>query len=96
MLLILLTFLFLITSSITIFDTRLIQAKKSGILPPDEPDLPEWVKFVYWVHLGLGGAILFINWKYAIVVFIVYFILSTLPVFEITGNIIMRPFRSKK
>lgn len=92
---ILLTVLFGITSSITTFDKRLIQAKRTGVLPPDEPMLPTWIGLVAWLHWGLGLAILLLNWKYAIVVFIVKFILEVLPVLEMIGNILMRPFRPR-
>jgi len=91
--LIILTIVFFITSSITVFDKRLIQAKRTGVLPPDEPALPPWVGFVWWIHGGLLLAIILLNWKYAIIVYIAKFILSVLPVLETIGNILMRPFR---
>jgi len=94
--LIALTVLFAITSSITVFDKRLIQAKRSGTLPPDEPMLPSWVGIIAWLHWGLLLALVILNWKYAIVVYIAKFILSVLPVLEIAGNMLMRPFRQKK
>ncbi len=91
-----LTIVFVITSSITVFDTALNRAKRRNELPPDEPTLPSWVKFIYWVEIGLALAMVVINWKYAIFVFIICFILGTvLPVLEIIGNILMRPFRPK-
>lgn len=92
---ILLTVLFGITSSITTFDKRLIQAKKTGVLPVDKPMLPTWVGFIAWLHWGLGLAILLLNWKYAIAVFVVKFVLEVLPVLETIGNVLMRPFRPK-
>lgn len=36
-----------ILSSITTFDTRLIQAKRKGVLPADEQLLPSWVAILY-------------------------------------------------
>jgi hypothetical protein len=95
-LLITLTVLFAITSSITVFDKRMIQAKRSGVLPADEPMLPSWVGIIAWIHWGLLLALLILNWKYAVVVYIAKFILSVLPVLEIAGNMLMRPFRPKK
>ena len=91
--LVILTIVFVITSSITVFDTRLIQAKRSGALPADEQMLPSWVGFIAWIHWGLALVILFIDWKYAIFLFIAKFILSVLPILETVGNILMRPFR---
>jgi hypothetical protein len=95
-LLITLTVLFAITSSITVFDKRMIQAKRSGSLPPDEPMLPSWVGIIAWIHWGLLLGLLILNWKYAIGVYIAKFILSVLPVLEIAGNVLMRPFRPRK
>ena len=95
-LLIALTVLFAITSFITVFDKRLIQAKRSGVLPSDDPMLRPWVGIIAWLHWGLLLALVILNWKYAIVVYIAKFILSVLPVLEIAGNVMMRPFRPKK
>jgi len=86
---------FVITSSITTFDKRLIQARRDGTLPPDEPLLPSWVGLIGWIHWGLALALLIINWKYAIIVFIVMFILAVLPVLEMIGNMLMSPFKQR-
>ncbi len=94
--LIILTIVFAITSSITTFDKRLIQAKKAGTLPQDEPMLPSWVGVISWLHWGVMLSILLLNLKYAIVLFIIGFILEVLPVWEIIGNVLMSPFKPKK
>lgn len=94
--LIILTVMFAITSSITTFDKRLIQAKKAGILPPDEPMLPSWVGIISWLHWGVMLSTLLLNWKYAVVLFIIGFILAVLPVWETIGNILLSPFKPKK
>jgi len=91
-----LTILYAITSSITTFDIRLIQAKRNGTLPPDEPMLPAWVGLFGWLDWGIAIALIFLNWKYAVVVFIIRFILKVLPVLETIGNILMSPFRPRK
>jgi hypothetical protein len=94
--LIILTIIYFITSSITTFDKRLIQAVKSGAIPVDEEMLPSWVGIIVWFHWAIGLSILLLNWKYAIFVFIAKFVLSVLPVLEIVGNVLMAPFRTKK
>lgn len=94
-LLISLTVIYLITSSITTFDKRLIQTVKMGDIPPDEKMLPTWVGSVWWFHWAVGLSILLLNWQFAIIVYIAKFILSVLPVLEIIGNMLMRPFRPK-
>ena len=91
-----LTIVFGILASITTLDIRLIQAKKSGALPIDEPGLPKWVSILYWIEWLILGVIVFLNWKYAIIVSIAKFILKVLPVLEIIGNILMSPFKSKR
>jgi hypothetical protein len=73
----------------------MIQAKRDGTLPDDEPMLPPWVGVVGWIHWAVGLSIVLLNWQYAIVVFIVKFILSVLPVLEVIGNFLMAAFRPK-
>jgi hypothetical protein len=90
-----LTVMFTITSSITTFDKRLIQARKSGKIPSDDPMLPSWVAFILWLHYGIMIAILYLNWKYALALFFVGFIFEVTPVWETIGNILMSPFRPK-
>lgn len=38
-------------------------------------------------------ALLYLNWKYALVLFAIKFVLKVLPVLEIIGNILMSPFK---
>lgn len=95
-LLIALTILFAITSAVTTLDKRLIQAKRAGDLPPDEPMLPVWTGLVTWIHWGVALSLLVLKWKYAIVVFVVGFVLEVLPVLETVGNVLMAPFRPKE
>lgn len=95
-LLITLTVIFFITSSITTFDKRLIQAVKNGTILPDEAMLPSWVGVIAWLHWAVGLSIILLNWQYALIVFISKFILSVLPVLETIGNVLMAPFRTRK
>ncbi len=84
-----------IVSSITTLDIRIIQAKKNGTLPADEPNLPKWVAILYWFEWIIFIAIVYFNWKYALVIFAIKFILKVLPILEIVGNLIMTPFKRK-
>jgi len=95
-LLISLTVIYIITSSITTFDKRLIQAVKRGDIPANEEMLPTWVGMVAWFHWAVGLSILLLNWQFALIVFIAKFILSVLPVLETIGNVLMSQFRTKK
>jgi len=87
---------FAVTSSITTFDIRLIQAKRDGRLPPDEPMLPAWTGLIGWLQWGIALVLIFLNWKYAVLLFVIKFVLKVLPVLEIIGNILMSPFRPRK
>ncbi len=85
-----------IAASITTLDLRLMQAKQQGTLPPDQPMLPGWVVAFLWAQWAIFLALLYMNWKYALVLFVVKFILKVLPVLEIIGNILMSPFKPRK
>jgi hypothetical protein len=93
-----LTILYGIISSITTFDIRLNQAKKTSTFPSEELDisLPNWVASLYWIEWVIFIIIAFLNWKYALLVFIIKFLLKIIPVLEIIGNILMSPFKSKR
>jgi hypothetical protein len=87
--------LFLSECIITTFDIRIIQAKRSGNLPPDHPDLPGWVAILHWFDWIFKATLLVLNWRYAIGVIVVMFILKVLPVLETIGNILMAPFKPR-
>ena len=94
--LIVITILYFIIVSFTTFDMRLIQAKRAGELLPDEPILPDWTGIFIWIQWGLGIALLIINWKYALSIFLIAFVLKVLPVLEFFGNILAAPLRPRK
>lgn len=89
------TMLLFLSECITTFDIRIIQAKRSGNLPPDHPDLPGWVAILHWFDWIFKATLLVLNWRYAIGVIVVMFILKVLPVLETIGNILMAPFKPK-
>lgn len=93
---VLLTTAYGITSSLTVFDKRMIQARRDGTLPADEALPPKWIAGVYWLHWAVGLTIVLFNWQYALIVFIAKFVLSVLPVLEVIGNILMTPFKPKQ
>jgi|SRR5215470_1536858 len=79
---------YFITASVDTFDTRLIQAKKQGTLPPDQPMLPEWTMVFTFAMWGIFIAMIYVDWKYALTMFVLKFILKVLPVLETVGNIL--------
>ena len=92
---ILLILVYIITSSITTFDKRLIQARKAGAIPASDPMLPSWVAGVYWIHYPLMVLMLIINWQFALGLIITGFLCEVFPVWETIGNILMSRFRQK-
>src|SRR5262245_44366253 len=91
-----LTVAYFIVASITTLDIRLMQARKQGTLPPDQPMLPNWVSIFIWAQWAIFAGLLYLNWKYALVLFALKFVLKVLPVLETIGNILMAPFRPRK
>ena len=83
-----------IVASITIFDFRLIQGKKNGVFPEDVPLLPHWVAHFNLIELLIFVGMVLLNWKFALIIFGVTFLLKVLPVLEIIGNILTAPFRN--
>jgi hypothetical protein len=91
-----LTVAYFIIASITTFDIRVTQAKREGTYPPGDPSLPSWVGIFAWMQWIIFAVILLLNWKYALVLFAIKFVLKVLPVLETIGNILMAPFRPHK
>lgn len=91
-----LTIVYFITAAITSFDANLIRAVRHGDVPPDEPLLPQWVGFLYYVNWGILIALLWFHWKWGILVFVIKTILSFFGVMEIVGNILMAPLKWRR
>ena len=90
-----LTVAYFIVASVTTFDIRMYQAKRDGLLPPDEPMLPAWVGIFAWMQWIIFAILLYLNWKYALLLFAIKFVLKLLPVLETIGNILMSPFKPR-
>lgn len=91
--LIALTIAYFVVASVATFDMRMIQAKRDGTLPSDELLPSSWVGLFYYMMWGVWIAVLFLNWKYAIFLFVVKFVLSVLPILETIGNVLLSPFK---
>lgn len=92
---ILLSFVFAITSAITEYDKKLTLAYWNGQKYKWEL-LPKWVGRIIWLHWALCLLLLAINWKYALVVFIIKYLFSITHILEHTGNLIVSLFRKKQ
>jgi hypothetical protein len=90
-----LTVAYFLVASVTTFDMRLTQAKRHGDVPADDASLPQWVAGFYWAQWALFLALLYLNWKLAIALFVIKFVLKVLPVLEIVGNLLMAPFKPR-
>lgn len=90
-----LTIAYFLVASITTFDIRITQAKQQGVLPHDEPSLPAWIAVFPWLQWAIFLALLYFNWKYALVLFAIKFVLKVLPVLETVGNILMSSFKPR-
>lgn len=89
-----LTVIYYFAASITTFDIRLIQAKRTG---SRVPMLPSWVAIFIFIHIGIFMYLFFfINWQYAVLIFVIKYILKVLPVLETIGELIMKPFLIEK
>jgi hypothetical protein len=82
-------------ASISIFDLRIAQGKRAGMIPKDFPELPRWVGIFHLLYWILLITLLVLNWRVGIMVWVVLFILKLLPVLETIGNILMAPFKPK-
>lgn len=91
-----LTVAYFVAASIDTFDTRLIQARRDGTLPPDQPLLPGWTIVFTVAMWAIFIVLIYLNWKYALALFAVKFVLKVLPVLETIGNILMSPFKPRK
>lgn len=89
-----LTFFYLITSAISIFDVRITQAQKNGEMGPEE-STPQWVGAIHILDWIIFIVLLIVNWKYALIVKFIIFVFKVLPILEIIGNFLLFPFKKK-
>jgi hypothetical protein len=82
-------------SAIGVCDARVFQGRRAGLLPPDQPNLPRWVGLFHFIYWGLLITLGILNWKAAILVWIVLFALKVSAILEIIGWAILRLFLPK-
>jgi len=90
---IVLTVLYFICASISTIVIRLEQARKMGVITPDEAILRSRFGFTVITGIVIFLILFFLNWKYAIIVFIIKYVLKFLPVLETIGNFFISPFK---
>lgn len=88
-----LTIVYFLVASVVTLDIRLEQAKKfEGV---DYGTLPSWTNIFWLLQWCIFIVLAILNWKYALIIFVVKFVLKILPVLETIGNILMSPFKPK-
>lgn len=89
-----LTIIYFLAASNVTLDMRLIQARKFE--GQDFGELPLWTFIFNIIQWGLFIVLAVLNWKSALIIFAVKFVLKVLPVLETIGNILMAPFKPKR
>lgn len=83
---------YFVVASVVTFDMRLTQAKMAG---EDFGTLPAWTVVFDWLQWGLFCVLAVLNWRAAMGVFVLKFILKFVPVLETIGNVLMAPFKPR-
>lgn len=84
--------LYAIAAAVTTYDMRYIQAKRENRLPQGHLEPPYWIGFFAYLLWGTWIAILALSGLFALVLLIVKFILKVVPVLEVIGEELIRPF----
>ncbi len=79
-----LTWLLVTLSCLLTLDRRLTQAKRDGV--PPERELPEWTGILAFVYYPLFLVLAVLDWRWAVGLYAVLFVLALLPVSEMVGN----------
>lgn len=92
-----LSVLYVLVEAIRIYDARLIQARQRGFYSrvaakAEGRSLPQWVNIFHWAGWLIFVVLLLLNWKYALALYALLFVLRTLPILENLGSLMMRPF----
>jgi hypothetical protein len=95
-LLIALTIVYAICAAITTFDTRIIQAKKHGYLRESDAQVPSWTGLFGILLWATWVAIFLLSWWYALLLFVIKFVLKVLPVLENIGALLLTPLVGMK
>jgi len=83
------------SSAFGVCDARVFQGRRTGLLPPDQPNLPRWVgifHFLYWALLIWIGII---SWKIALLLWLILLGLKVSPILETIGWLVLRPLMPK-
>lgn len=86
-----LTIVYFICAAVTTFDTRIIQAKKAGYLSENRSFVPAWTGLFGILMWLVFIVLILLNWWFAIMLFVLRFILKVAPVLENLGALLLLP-----
>jgi hypothetical protein len=87
------TIAYFVLACIHTFDKRLIQQRRLG---EDCGTPPAWVGNLSYAMYGMQVWMLILDWKRALVLFVIAFILAVLPVLETIGNLLCSPLNRSR
>lgn len=84
---------YFLAASVVTLDIRLEQARRFE--GQDFGELPKWTVVFLYLQWATFAVLAVLNWKLAVFLFVIKFILKLLPVLETVGNLLMAPFKPK-
>lgn len=81
--------IFFITASITTLDKKAMQARWSGAFGDKRPVLMVWVLAFVFIEKTAIITLFVLNWRYALMLYVLVFLLALSPVLETIGSIIL-------
>jgi len=88
-----LSLIFFLTFSIMLFDLDFRKAKKLEGKSKDELNSFKWVGLIYLICIVSWIAILFINWKIAVLGVVIYYASAFIRLPQFIGKILISPFK---
>ena len=82
-----LTIAFLFTASIGTYFRRILSA-----LPREARSAPSWVGLLLWIEILLKVALVVLNWRFGLLVYVLGYTLALMGLLERVGGILMYPF----
>ena len=81
-----------VSFSIRAYDVGILHSIREGnIVRP----LGSWVGIAHWIGWGTAIALLILNWKYALIIFVIRFFLRFFSILQIIGFLFLYPFLTK-
>ncbi len=83
---------YLLCSSVTSYDIHLLKLQKGIESESQNRLLPRWVGLLHWAEVICLLFVLLLNWKFAVVIWIMKSILQALFILELIGYMVLYPF----